>query len=186
MRADARENRSLIVAAGQRLIAAHGADVSLSAVAEEAGVGIATLYRNFRTREDLISAVLFDLQERMLRIVDEYAPLLESDPEEAWTNFARALAGLRPGALVAAFATTFVNGEQVSEGIAAERVRALAASEQFLDAAKTAGVVRADVTVQQFHVGIATITRPLPDVAAPDLTQGDEWLIDVYLRGLRP
>ncbi|MFT3942301.1 MAG: hypothetical protein QM705_00555 [Ancrocorticia sp.] len=47
-------------------------------------------------------------------------------------------------------------------------------------------MVRSDVTVQQFHVGIATITRPLPDVAVPDLAQGDEWLIDVYLRGLRP
>lgn len=48
------------------------------------------------------------------------------------------------------------------------------------------GLSASTIPLKQFHVGIATITRPLPDVAALDLTQGDEWLIDVYLRGLRP
>ena len=53
MRADARENLDRILAAAARLFAQDGADTSLKAIALEADVGIATLYRRFPTRADL-------------------------------------------------------------------------------------------------------------------------------------
>ncbi|GLZ47086.1 TetR family transcriptional regulator [Actinomycetospora sp. NBRC 106375] len=55
-RADARANRSALLAAAARLFADQGPDVPLDAVAREAGVSIATLYRNFPSREDLVAA----------------------------------------------------------------------------------------------------------------------------------
>lgn len=58
--------------------------------------------------------------------------------------------------------------------------------QQILDRAKHAGLVRKDLTAAQFQMGIASITRPLPDVAIPDLARHQGWLVDVYLRGLRP
>lgn len=44
----------------------------------------------------------------------------------------------------------------------------------------------ANLTATQFQMGIASITRPLPDVAVPRLAEHEAWLVDVYLRGLRP
>ena len=54
------------------------------------------------------------------------------------------------------------------------------------------GVVRADLTAIRFQLGLATITRPLPtqvDLEAldlPDLADQEDWLVEVYIRGLRP
>ena len=57
-RADARRNREkLITAARAAFAAASGGPVALEAIADQAGVGIGTLYRHFRTREALVEAV---------------------------------------------------------------------------------------------------------------------------------
>ena len=186
MRADARANRDAVVTAATAQMATHGVDISLTAVAEQAGVGIATLYRNFPARDDLIRAVLADLEGRMLALVERYQPRIAVDPDGAWQEFGREVAALRPGALVAAFAAEFVTGDQLSEPLTQERVHSLAAVQQILEDAKQAGLVRADLTAVQFQLGIAQITRPLPDVAVPELARHQAWLVDVYLRGLRP
>ena len=64
MRADARANRQDLLAAAGRLIATQGAAMSLRGVAQEAGVGVGTLYRHFPTRRDLLDAVLEDVVAR--------------------------------------------------------------------------------------------------------------------------
>src|SRR5829696_6933448 len=56
LRADAERNRRRIVAAAQAVFAESGLDAPLEAIAQRAGVGIATLYRRFPTREDLVAA----------------------------------------------------------------------------------------------------------------------------------
>ncbi len=58
MRADAARRRQAIIREARRLFAAQGSGVALESVAEAAGVGIATLYRNFPSRLDLIDAVI--------------------------------------------------------------------------------------------------------------------------------
>jgi AcrR family transcriptional regulator len=186
MRADARANRDAVVAAAADQISTHGIDISLTAVAEQAGVGIATLYRNFPTRTELVGAVLADLESRLLAIIERCQALIEADPEAAWDAFGHAVAELRPGALVSAFAAEFVIDDHLPQPLEVERTRTLAAVQQILDRAKHSGLVRKDLTAAQFQMGIASITRPLPDVAIPDLARHQGWLVDVYLRGLRP
>jgi AcrR family transcriptional regulator len=56
LRVDAQRNRGRIVAAAEAAFAERGLEVPLEDVAEQAGVGIATLYRRFPTRDDLIVA----------------------------------------------------------------------------------------------------------------------------------
>ena len=59
-RADARRNHDLLLAAAREIFAERGLDVPLDDIARRAGVGNATMYRNFPTRQDLIVAVYAD------------------------------------------------------------------------------------------------------------------------------
>jgi AcrR family transcriptional regulator len=58
LRADAKRNYDLLVAAADDAFSEHGADASLEDIARRAGVGIGTLYRHFPTREALLAKVL--------------------------------------------------------------------------------------------------------------------------------
>jgi AcrR family transcriptional regulator len=56
-RSDARQNRQRIIDAAHDLFLEHGTGVEMRQVAERAGVGIGTIYRNFPTKADLVVAV---------------------------------------------------------------------------------------------------------------------------------
>ena len=71
-RSDAARNRRKVLEAASRLFECHGAaNVSMEAVAAEAGVGKGTLFRRFGDRASLARSVLeqreIDLQEGMIR-----------------------------------------------------------------------------------------------------------------------
>lgn len=57
LRADARRNFDALLEAARDAFTELGTDASLEDIARRAGVGIATLYRNFPTREELIESV---------------------------------------------------------------------------------------------------------------------------------
>lgn len=54
LRADARDNRERILTAARFLFAEHGLDVGMREIARKAGVGPATLYRRFPTKQAVI------------------------------------------------------------------------------------------------------------------------------------
>lgn len=56
-RRDARQNRERLLTEARTLFASNGVEASLEEVARRAEVGVATLYRNFPTRDDLIRAL---------------------------------------------------------------------------------------------------------------------------------
>jgi AcrR family transcriptional regulator len=75
-RSDALKNRELLLETAQRLFAKHGVDaVSMSAVAQAAGVGKGTLYRHFPNKTELLEVLIDsdqrDLQDRTLRRLRE-------------------------------------------------------------------------------------------------------------------
>jgi AcrR family transcriptional regulator len=59
-RADARRNHDLLLAAAKQVFTEQGPGAPLDDVARAAGVGNATLYRHFPSRQDLIVAVYAD------------------------------------------------------------------------------------------------------------------------------
>ena len=65
LRRDAAENRERVLAAAVALFARQGRDVSMATIADEAGVGVGTLYRRYPTRELLLEA----LTERSFEMV---------------------------------------------------------------------------------------------------------------------
>ncbi|MDN3027563.1 TetR/AcrR family transcriptional regulator [Streptomyces sp. S.PB5] len=86
VRSDARENRARILEAARAAFAEDSA-TSMNQVAQRAGVGAGTLYRNFPTREALVLAVYQDEVERIVGIAPEL--LAQMPPLEAlrhWTT----------------------------------------------------------------------------------------------------
>ncbi|EFL26672.1 transcriptional regulator [Streptomyces himastatinicus ATCC 53653] len=81
-RADARRNRQLITEAARATFAAHGLDVPMRAIARRAGVGPATLYRHFPTKEALIAETFAVQMGRCVATLD--AALDDPDP---WHGF---------------------------------------------------------------------------------------------------
>jgi AcrR family transcriptional regulator len=83
LRADARRNRGRILHAAREAFGERGLDVPLEDIADRAGVGIATLYRRFPTREALIAAT-FEAK------LAEFAEAAEQalDSPDAWAGFA--------------------------------------------------------------------------------------------------
>lgn len=56
-RADAQRNRETVLSAAAEAFAASGVDAPIRQIAARAGVGMATIYRHFPTRADLVTAV---------------------------------------------------------------------------------------------------------------------------------
>lgn len=81
-RVDVRRNRARLLEATRRLFASNGVDVGVREISAEAGVGIATLYRHFPARDDLIDAVLEDAFEELVAAGER---ALAHD--DAWAGF---------------------------------------------------------------------------------------------------
>src|ERR1700741_5470955 len=58
LRIDAVRNASRIIASAQRVFASAGPEAAMEAIAADAGVGVATVYRRFPTKEALLRVVL--------------------------------------------------------------------------------------------------------------------------------
>lgn len=87
LRADARRNRESILAAAVRVFTAQGLAARMEHIAKEAGVGSATLYRNFPTREALVEAVY---RNEVARLCDAAPALLaRKPPDEALRAWSR-------------------------------------------------------------------------------------------------
>jgi AcrR family transcriptional regulator len=86
-RVDAARNFDAILAAARSLSAEQGTDVLLADVARRAGVGAATLYRHFPTRDDLAEAVYVTEVDSLCRYGEELAATHE--PWEALTEWIR-------------------------------------------------------------------------------------------------
>src|SRR5205823_7869493 len=60
LRRDAERNRQRILKAAAEVFNERGLEVSLDEIARHAGVGVGTVYRRFRTKEELIEALFMD------------------------------------------------------------------------------------------------------------------------------
>ncbi|MBE9404989.1 helix-turn-helix transcriptional regulator [Brachybacterium sp. Marseille-Q2903] len=185
MRADARAKRRAILDAAWRLIADRGAEVSMRTVALEAEVGIATLYRHFPTREDLIVGVLGEVFARVTEVVEKHDPEWADAPEAAWRATVHELARLEFGALVYQIAPTAQKSESLQRRIPPLRDKGARVIDALVQRARRAGVVDPNIRPERFLVGLAAISRPFP-IAIEEILPGQrEWMVSVYLDGLR-
>ena len=79
-RADARANRQRILTAALAVLAERGAAAEIKEVAERAGVGVGTIYRNFATKDDLLRGFLDDVIDQFMAVHEQ--ALAFEDPVE--------------------------------------------------------------------------------------------------------
>ncbi|MGH3067549.1 MAG: TetR/AcrR family transcriptional regulator [Streptosporangiaceae bacterium] len=148
-RSDARENRDRILAAAALAFADEGVGVSMIEIARRAGVGNATLHRNF-TREQLIDELFQDWFGRRQAVAEE--ALADPDPWHGLVSFLEDFLadGTRNRAIGALFA--------ISPGW---REQALAMLGELLGRAQDAGSARADLTVVDLTLVLISVARTM-------------------------
>lgn len=175
-RADAERNRGKILTVARTAFAEADGEVSMAEISRRAGVGMATLYRNFPSRRELLEALY----------VDEVNALCAA---------AATVEGDTTGAVLTAWLMEFFAFLNSKRHIAAEllehvdrtdpvfddsRTRVLATGRPLLLAAQQAGEVRNDVTLEQIAdmvLAVATINGDAGYL---------EPIIQTVLAGLKP
>lgn len=175
-RADAERNRNKILAVARDAFAGSDTQVSMAEISRRAGVGMATLYRNFPGRRELLEA-------------------LYTDEVDAICAAAEVVDGQTPGAVLTAWLRRFFAFSTSKRHIASEllehtdrsdpvfddnRARVIAAGRPLLVAAQDAHDVRDDLTLEQILDMIIAIAR----------IHGDRTYLEPILQtafdGLRP
>ncbi|MFD0367789.1 TetR/AcrR family transcriptional regulator [Streptomyces sp. NPDC059071] len=179
-RADAVRNRERIVTAAREMFVESGAQVPLDEIARRAGVGNATLYRNFPERADLVREVILSLTARITERAAEAAER-ESDPFAAVRRFVHAAADERVGALCPMLDGDF---DKDHPDLLAGRSRLEKAVQELVDRAQGAGRMRADVGVGDLMIAVSQLTRPLPGTACLNMDRFVHRHLQVFLDGL--
>jgi AcrR family transcriptional regulator len=182
LRADAARNRARIVAAATEVFAERGLEASTAEIAARAGVGEATLFRRFPTKDDLITAIIA-VQ------MDEAAAIASSclEEEDPWRGLERFLYEMAERAAVDHGVSDAAKERCVaSPSLAAERRRILDLTSQLVRRGQKAGVVRDDIAGQDLMFLMSAVASlgetPFPGVRA------DLWkrYLGIFLDGLRP
>ena len=156
-RADALRNRDAVLRAAVSVFAEKGLEAGIPEIAQRAGVGKATVYRSFPSKEHLVAAVAC---ERLAWITALVNRALEA--EDAGAAFERA---------VLAIAEQQAGDSAVAGSLAADirlpeldRARATmhAVLEALIDRGRAQGALRADATAEELRVlftGVAQVLR---------------------------
>ena len=177
MRKDAQENRERILAAAETVFGRQGAAGSTEELARLAGVGVATVFRHFPTKEALVEAAL----------LRHFAGLLER---------ARAADGPDAGAALRALIREMVEtgstkltlatmlDPDATPDVVAASADLKAAVQRILASAQAAGSVRPGVGVDELYL----LIRGLSQVTATTGPTADvvDRAIDLVLAGLTP
>jgi len=159
MRADALVRRRLLIDAATELFCTtHPAEVTLEAVAKKAGVGIATLYRNFADREELMVECAASALRRAVTVAQQALADFADDPAAAWEGFVRGLVDLGVGPLVPALAPEHLT--ELPPAVNAVRDELAGSISNLLSRAQEAGLADPSLTGPQFMAQLIVITRP--------------------------
>lgn len=159
-RTDAERNRSHITEVARAAFAADGLDLPMREIARRAGMGVATIYRHFPARQDLLAAVL---AEQVARCDEEMRAAL-ADPDSR-----RAL-----GDTIRRFGERQVLDRGLNEALLGTHAAGAAFAEQcrehaaafatLVQRARDAGAIRGQLSVDDARVALMAIAsfRALP------------------------
>jgi AcrR family transcriptional regulator len=180
-RADAVRNRERIVTAAREVFVEHGPEVPLDEIARRAGVGNATLYRNFPDRDALVREVVCSVMDRTARAAEQ-ALAETGDAFGALEHFVHTAADERISALCPMVSSTFDQHHPDLE-TARERIEHLV--QEVMDRAREAGQLRPDVGVGDVMVAVAQLSRPPAGAGCGSIDRFVHRHLQLFLDGLR-
>ena len=174
---EARANDRAVLEAARDVFAEHGFDAPTSAIAQRAGVGVATVYRRYRSKEELVHALRLLALDDVTRIAQEVAA---ERPESAVARFLTRHLEEAASPLATTFGRVLPASPEIDA--AAERLRA--ALEDVIALDRERGLVPADYTAGELMIGI-THLRPHLAIGGERATALHLRQLDLYLAGLR-
>jgi AcrR family transcriptional regulator len=178
LRADAQRNRDSILTTAVRVFAEEGLNAHIERIAKEAGVGTATLYRNFPTREILIEAAYRNEVSRLCEAApDLLATMPPREALRAWMgrfiDFSTAKLGMADAlrALIESGGNPYAQSQDML----------LAALSSLKQAGAEGGTVRSDVSSADM---LASLTGIALTSSKPEQREQAERLLDLVLDGL--
>jgi AcrR family transcriptional regulator len=142
LRADAERNRRRLIDAATAMFSERGLEVSVGEIAERAGVGRGTLFRNFPSKDALITAVV---AERIRESVARGRARLD-EPEPVGALFGLIDEALERQASDRALFEALADTWMAHPEIRAAHHELLAVTEELVTRAQAAGAVREDVS----------------------------------------
>jgi AcrR family transcriptional regulator len=179
MRKDAVRNRARLIDAATSAFREDGLAVSVNAIARAAGVNVATLYRHFATKDDLVAAVLEALLQPLAGARDR--ALATPGTGDALATFVREAVRIQieHSGVFDALAGQPV-GSMIREGL---RAIANGIAQPVVERAHRDGALREDFDA----IDLLITLRMLGAVAgAQEADKDTTRYIDVVLQGLRP
>jgi AcrR family transcriptional regulator len=181
MRADARRNRALVLAAAEEVFSAEGVKAQVDEIARRAGVGVGTVCRHFPTKQALLDAVLETMYASLL--AEAEAAVTEPDAGAAFDAFFHQLSEFQ--ARHRALAESMATSSTLSESAQASKQALRRALTQLTKNAQAVGAIRDDVSA-------ADVTTLFSGVAHTTALAGDlqpvlrKRYVSIILDGLRP
>ena len=176
LRLDAARNQERIVAAAAAAFAQLGADVTLEEVARRAGVGVATVYRRFRNRDQLVRAVVAHV------LAAEIEPVAVAETADPWRDLAATLE-----ATVSAVAA-HRQVVRLAQAVAGDRCRhgrplLRSTMDRLLTRARVAGLVRPELEPRDLAAAVVMVLA-----TARGGPEAGDWhrYLALVLDGMRP
>jgi AcrR family transcriptional regulator len=171
LRVDAQRNRERIVATARQVFAEDGLDASLNEVARRAGVGVATLFRRFPTREDLIASTFADPMAQYAALTE--TALADPDPWHGFCDYVRRVCAMQVGDR--GFTDVLTQTFPTAKEFEAQRAAAFRRFTELIDRAKQAGGLREDFVAEDLpmllmaNAGVVAATAGAAPETSPRL-----------------
>ncbi|GLU50001.1 TetR/AcrR family transcriptional regulator [Nocardiopsis ansamitocini] len=140
LRADALHNRTRILETAREAFSTTGLDVSMAEIARRSGVGIATLYRRFPTKEALVTEAFSDQFAECVSVVDD--ALAHPDPWHGFCWVVEKVCAMQ--AVDRGFTMAFLSAFPDAAAFEKKRADAEHSFARLIQRAKDAGGLRAD------------------------------------------
>ena len=181
LRSDAKRNLDSILAAADAEFAEHGLEACVADIATRAGVGQATIFRRFATKEDLVLAVVETKLGRMLEAAEA-----ASERKRAWDGLRELMQSgvefhMRDRALFESAHERVMAAPRLRE----KKLRMLELVGRVIDRAKAEGDLRRDVAPADVPVLIAAAAQAGAMAGDGDAETWKRYL-QIMLDGLRP
>lgn len=178
-RIDALRNHARLIDAARKVFGSGGAEASLEAVAEAAGVGIGTLYRHFPTREALFDAVYRHEVQQLAKLAAKLEA--EAQPVEALRLWLRAVVkfvATKKGMSAALALAAYKNADLLSYSFDL----LTQSGAELLGRAAKAGEIRGDITAEDL---IRALVGMCYTHDQPGWQKSVIRLVDIFIDGMR-